>query len=302
MYLLLLQISSPLIVVGIFYVFITIYRQYHLRKKSRSPFTDSALLRLPGHSIRQQILNLTDSINEYIAIMFLIAVMIGNYILYYVSYQGIEKAFSTILLFAITFVVIMLILLFKMTRNLNLRKKLNLGYEGELVTAQELNRLMPEGNYVYHDFPADSFNIDHVLVGPAGVFAIETKARSKKISDDHLKDAKATYNGKEIIFPDYNDTDYLAQAKRQAKWLSNWLNNSTGEPVEVFPIVSLPGWFVERKTGFDGTFVVNPKQLNGVIKSKTARKIDDKMVKRIVHQLDQKCRDIEIVSKLYDPK
>ena len=28
---------------------------------------------------------------------------------------------------------------------------------------------------VYHDIQADQFNIDHVVVGPSGVFAVETK-------------------------------------------------------------------------------------------------------------------------------
>jgi len=35
---------------------------------------------------------------------------------------------------------------------------------------------MLDGYHVYHDFPAERFNIDHVVVGPAGAFAIETKA------------------------------------------------------------------------------------------------------------------------------
>ena len=124
---------------------------------------------------------------------------------------------------------------------------MRLGYEGELITAQELHKLMPEGNYVYHDFPADNFNIDHVVVGPAGVFAIETKARSKRTSGDKTKEARAEYNGKEIIFPGFVDRSYLDQARRQAKWLAKWLKSATGEPVSVFPVVSLPGWYVERK-------------------------------------------------------
>lgn len=39
------------------------------------------------------------------------------------------------------------------------------------------------GNRSFHDFPAGKdWNIDHVAVGPGGVFAIETKTRSKRQS------------------------------------------------------------------------------------------------------------------------
>ncbi|MBN1547047.1 MAG: NERD domain-containing protein [Syntrophaceae bacterium] len=59
-----------------------------------------------------------------------------------------------------------------------LRKNYRLGYEGEMATGQELNMLMLEGYHVFHDFPADRFNIDHIVVSPNGVIAIETKAKS----------------------------------------------------------------------------------------------------------------------------
>ena len=112
--------------------------------------------------------------------------------------------------------------------------------------------------HVFHDFQADNFNINHIVVGPAGVFAIETKARSKAVSGDGKKDANAIYNGREIMFSNFNDTKYLDQAKRQAKWLSTWLKSAVGEPVDVFPVISLPGFYVERKAPYDGIFVINP--------------------------------------------
>ncbi|GJM24502.1 MAG: hypothetical protein DHS20C16_09170 [Phycisphaerae bacterium] len=36
-----------------------------------------------------------------------------------------------------------------------------------------------KGYRVYHDIQCDGFNIDHVLIGPGGVFVIETKTASK---------------------------------------------------------------------------------------------------------------------------
>jgi hypothetical protein len=293
------QIASPLLVLGILYLIILGYRQYNLRKKSRTPFTENALLRLPGHSLAQQIRDLNEKLTSYLFLLFLLSIIFTNTI---IATSLVQKQLTTSSIFLLCFIGMLALLFFivKIVQRLSQREKLRLGYFGELVTAEALSKLMPEGNYVFHDFPADDFNIDHIVVGPAGVFAIETKARSKALSGDNKQAARAIYNGREIEFSNFKDKKFLEQAKRQAKWLSNWLNNSIGEPVKVLPIISLPGFFVERKTVADGMFVINPKQLKRVIQSQNIKNLDDKKIQQIVHQLDQKCRDMEIVSKQYD--
>lgn len=70
------------------------------------------------------------------------------------------------------------------------RRDLRIGMAGEMAAGEELNRLMFDGYHVYHDFPAVRFNIDHILVGPPGVFAVETKARSKGSRGKRIDEAK----------------------------------------------------------------------------------------------------------------
>lgn len=295
------QVASPLLVLGVLYLVIIGYRQYNLRKKSRTPFTENALLRLPGHSLDLQIRDINEKLVSYIFMLLLFSIIITNSIVFIFLLQK-QRITSSIFLLWVIVMLALLFFIFKIVQSLFQKEKLKLGYFGELVTAEALSRLMPEGNYVFHDFPADNFNIDHIVVGLAGVFAIETKARSKVLSGDNKQAAKATYNGREIEFSNFKDTKYLEQAKRQAKWLTGWLKNATGESVKVFPVVCLPGFFVENKSAPNGIFVTNPKQLKNVIRSKNIKNLDDKKIQRIVHQLDQKCRDVEIVSKQYDSK
>jgi hypothetical protein len=57
-------------------------------------------------------------------------------------------------------------------------RNLNRGERGELRVAEILDDLRGIGYRAFHDLVGNGFNIDHVLVGPAGVFAIETKFRS----------------------------------------------------------------------------------------------------------------------------
>ena len=57
-------------------------------------------------------------------------------------------------------------------------RNLNRGERGELMVAEALDELRAHGYRPVHDIVGKNFNIDHVLIGPAGVFAIETKFRS----------------------------------------------------------------------------------------------------------------------------
>lgn len=73
--------------------------------------------------------------------------------------------------------------------------RLRMGLRGEQAVADELQLAVRAGYHLFNDIPTDAdCNIDHVIVGQGGVFAIETKARSKP---DHLddRDAKAVFDG-----------------------------------------------------------------------------------------------------------
>jgi len=141
--------------------------------------------------------------------------------------------------------------------------------------------------------PAERFNIDHILVGPSGVFAVETKARSKG-SRGHRKDkAKVTYDGERLRFPSWVTTEPIDQAKAQAVWLSKWLSSAVGDPVRVPPMVTIPGWYIERKSP-NGVPVLNPKQVKAYLDAKKEDVLSEKMIGRICHQLEQKCRDVDL--------
>jgi len=72
----------------------------------------------------------------------------------------------------------------RFNRLLTLLRRKRLGWEGELAVGEQLNGLYAQGYDVFHDLDGGGFNIDHVAVGPAGVFAIETKARVKQQASD----------------------------------------------------------------------------------------------------------------------
>ena len=139
-------------------------------------------------------------------------------------------------------------------------KNLRLGRDGERSVGQMLEPLREKGYRVFHDIPGDGFNIDHAIVGPAGVFTIETKTRSKP---EHGS-SKIVYNGNAIRIEDGRSFQKpLKQARSQAQWLADLLNDGRTTTFTVRPVVVFPEWYVER-TGprsKEDVWVLNPKAL-----------------------------------------
>lgn len=290
----LLGIGPILLIIGILYLFRFIKR----RKKLRAPFTQD-LLRGPGQSLFAKL----DAINEDLVLYLLSALMVPLAIYsihisisYFRGEPETEIRIGAAACLGIGFFVFSI---YKMIKLLNERRRIRLGYEGELVVGQELYQLLRDGFSVYHDFPGEKFNIDHIVVGAKGVFAVETKARSKPTTKNCVDDAIVEYDGRMLSFPKGDDFKTIDQAKRQASWLSNWLGKAIGEPIAARAIVALPGWFVKRSSA-EGISVVNPKQFSALFEHIKPRPLSESMITRINHQLDQKCRDIEPKSKNFD--
>lgn len=132
------------------------------------------------------------------------------------------------------------------------RRRFRDGLYAELATAQQLQRLIPRGCMVFHDVPAKAngreFNIDHVVIGPHAVFAVETKSRRKPVKPGTAS-ARVVYDGNRLSFPEHSETRPIEQARAQAVWLRRYLATELGESVPVVPVLSLPGWFVEKAAG-----------------------------------------------------
>lgn len=145
----------------------------------------------------------------------------------------------------VLFVVSLAICAPKTWRLLRSVDNLSLGLRGERTVGQALQALIARGYRVFHDLQQDGYNIDHVLIGPGGVFAIETKTISKP--NDH--DAKITHDGRQIFVDGHPlDRDPLTQAEASARRVRQILREQTGQDIPVKPVVLFPGWYIEHTT------------------------------------------------------
>ncbi|MGZ4133370.1 MAG: nuclease-related domain-containing protein [Actinomycetota bacterium] len=103
------------------------------------------------------------------------------------------------------------------------------GAGGERVTAWWLGRL-PEGWHLFNDVPVGErgANIDHVIVGPAGVFTVNAKNLTGKI-----------WIGARSIRHNGHPTDYLRKSVSEASRASRLLSTSLDRPVDVRPVLAI---------------------------------------------------------------
>jgi hypothetical protein len=254
----------------------------------RSPLTQG-LLRPPGHALRNQF----DDTFVDIMTWMMVAIMMPAYVgaLYVGGGQPIAAEQNWVkncvyLTLAIGMIALSACKLVKLhTKAMRLR----MGWDAEMAAGQELDQLMRRGAAVFHDLQTGSFNIDHVLICSAGVFAVETKSR-RKPKRGNRDGAKVTYDGTALYFPDWIETEPIEQSRSQARWLATELSKVVGEPVQVSPVLALPGWFVNEKRRAD-VRVMNPKNFHFLLESREPL-LPRAMVDRIAYQVEQRCRDL----------
>jgi hypothetical protein len=137
-------------------------------------------------------------------------------------------------------------------------ERIRLGRQGEREVGRMLERLRRDGYDVFHDIPGNGFNVDHVIVGRGGVFAIETKTVSKPT--DH--DAQIVYDGERVLIDGFTpDRDPIKQSRAGAAHVADILNRMSGRNVEVRSVVLYPGWYVDssKVRGEPQTWVLNGK-------------------------------------------
>lgn len=159
-------------------------------------------------------------------------------------------------------------------------------HEGRLATRRVLDPILKERYLVLHDVVGHPFSIDHLAVGPKGVFAIQTCAKPAAANRQGADSRVVTYNGRELFFPKGSDHDMVERARENAEKLSAWLSDQINEPVAVRAVVSLPGWTV-RRTSAEGIPVVNPKQFASLFEHIQPWQLPKETIERIIGLLQK---------------
>ena len=130
-------------------------------------------------------------------------------------------------------------LLDRVLANKTAERAWRMGARGERFSGWLLDRL-PEGWHVFHDVPVGErgVNIDHLVIGPAGVFTVNTKNLQGKI-----------WLAPRTLLVDGRKRDYLPKAVREAGRASRLLGEALRRPIAVTPVLSIIAdeWTVKER-------------------------------------------------------
>ena len=276
---------GPLLAIGFL-----VARKRRARARRRSPVAID-LLRSPGHTVREQMDEVSIDVLTNVFLLMLVPLLaLATFFAqsHLRGLQGMMRLSPVYVILVSSFVAVVVRSLWRAGGKLD---RLKAGYDAELAVRQELDQLMRQGAHVFHDFPAEGFNIDHVVIAAAGVFAVETKGFTKPNRGLGRADATVAFDGRALKFPTWTTKEPLEQAERQADWLAKWLTSATGNSVYALPVLALPGWFVEL-SGRGSVSVYNGRQLSQLLRSRGAKPLSETDIQRIAHQVQQRCRTV----------
>ena len=143
---------------------------------------------------------------------------------------------------------------------LKLKKRISdadTGAKAEQAVAEALQEL-PDDYYVFHDLEFPGFNIDHVVLGPNGIFLVETKSQKGNITQQN---DVLLRNGRKFF------KDFLNQCWCQTYSLRDHLGAERLGGQMIMPILCFSRGFVQIRGPVKGVTVLNASYLRPFIVS-----------------------------------
>jgi hypothetical protein len=126
-----------------------------------------------------------------------------------------------------------------------------------------LERLYKKGFYVFRDWDSGRSNVDHFVIGPQGIFVVETKASTSEISGES---GKLLRNGKPIP-----GKDVTRQAMAEAMIVRNLLRSSSGTEAFVHPVLCFSSATLSSYGPINNVEITNLGSLNRFIMTQRER-------------------------------
>lgn len=182
---------------------------------------------------------------------------------------------------------------FLILRDVQRIRRLTRSLACELAVGQALDHLirpLAKPYFVFHDYPADTYSIDNVLVTPQGVFVIQTMAREFPLDLEGRPNKVVSVERERLRFPGWSEREVLRKVRLSTLWLRHWLTRHATFSVPVRGILVLPGWSIDDETEHRGdardVLVVDGFDLAAQLGTATEEALDDTQRQQLVETLD----------------
>lgn len=160
------------------------------------------------------------------------------------------------------------------------------GAAGEERTAKAVEPLLRAGWFMTHDLDRGRFNIDHLLVGPAGVFVLETKNLHGTVAVDG---DQATLTRPGADRPDYHGDWWAREARSHAADANSFFRQRVRVRPWVTAVVVLWADFPQRRYDGDRVTYVDGDDLATWLRSQCER-LDPEQIERLRAALEPQHR------------
>ena len=221
-------------------------------------------LRQAGQSDQEKVRDLEYLIATFIGVVIvLMLIILKEWLAWFMHTPPQPILWTILLLIPITYSA------YKIRRLLAERKNWDLGRLGEIEVSNFLDEFRKEGWDIFNDIQCESdgkkFNIDHVIVSPHGIFAVETKTPRKRLVGNN----RVHFDGQTTIRISGKawDRETAPNAISKAIFLADKVlpKRKEQQRYTVKPILVYPGWSVIGNHLGKDIWVLNPGQLKAVI-------------------------------------
>lgn len=253
-----------------------------LKNKKENP------LHYPGQSLDKELNSQTLNFWAYIGIiLFLTYLAVWEWLAWYLNTPRQPILFTVYFLIGVPFCLIMIFRIGKRIQNYRL------GSEGEKIVGEELIELQMLGCVVLHDVVLNNnrnkFNIDHIVICDTGIYAIETKKRTKnKFKQEQSSGNPSIYevefDGERVLLKGFKpDSRPVTQALSNAESVRRLLKERVGKDYPVMGVLVYPDWCVKEST--DGNiWLLHPEYLKWRI-PKQLKRLNNDEIRLISKQL-----------------
>jgi len=156
--------------------------------------------------------------------------------------------------------------------------------------------LTAAGYTAFHDLPAEKggkkWNVDHVVVGPGGVFVLETKARPRRRARGTQREHEVRFDGEVLHFPWCYDAKAAKQARYNVDWVRKYLGVYAPQNLRIQPVIVVPGWFVAPTEKEFDVKVMNAKYLVAYLRN-APKLFKPEELAMVIQRVDDRCRSLE---------
>jgi len=254
---------------------------FRSKKRKYRPPVEGSLRRLAGQSVRDErdkLLN--DTLADYLLLIMIFWLLAGWE--WFHRWKPLPAGAEILTGAALLVTAYCVVRIFRMRKEIG---NLNQAEKGERRVSELLTQLRRKRYVAFDDLLVDQSNIDHVLVGPGGIFAIETKAYSifgnGCVGVDESGVLRLS-NKPALKNP-------LRQSAASAADIAKILKDRMRRDFDVIPVLIFPGWTLKGAKAETGVIVLNDGMISEFFESRPTVLSDDQIT-NICSHLDQTAR------------